>query len=219
MFSSWSPVISRSGRNVLLSAWLAVAPFALSAPDEARLEPLARLIQDSTPRVRLEALRSLAKIHSAKSAELALSVLDRPMDSTLDYALWLTINDLADPWIAALESGAWSPAGREKQLEFALKAINVSPRLIRSANGASARATKSVGNKPAGESHCPTLSNQEYAFCSLKKTGEPMVQMPTIFGVTAAEANPSRPPSEWPTQSTRSFFECEYTVSRIAGMS
>ncbi len=123
MFSRWSPVISRSGRNAFLSAWLAVAPFALGAPDQARLEPLARLIQDPTPRVRLEALRSLAKIPSAKSAELALSVLDRPMDPSLDYALWLTLNDLADPWIAALESGAWSPLGREKQLEFALKAI------------------------------------------------------------------------------------------------
>lgn len=90
---------------------------------DARLVPLARLIQDPSPRVRLEALRSLAKIPDAKAAELALSVLDQPMDPTLDYALWLTINDLAAPWIAALESGAWSPVGREKQLEFALKAI------------------------------------------------------------------------------------------------
>ena len=86
-------------------------------------ELLAKLVADTHPRVRLEALRALAKIPSAKSAELSLSVLDRPMDPTLDYALWLTINDLAEPWIAAVQSGEWKPEGREKQLEFGLKAI------------------------------------------------------------------------------------------------
>lgn len=80
-------------------------------------------IEDSHPRVRLEALRAVAKVPSAETATLALSVLNHPMDRFLDYALWLTINDLAEPWVAALKSGEWTIAGREKQLEFALKAI------------------------------------------------------------------------------------------------
>ena len=44
-------------------------------------------------------------------------------DKYLDYALWLTINDLAPPWLASVKSGAWKPDGRDKQLEFALKSI------------------------------------------------------------------------------------------------
>jgi hypothetical protein len=52
------------------------------------------------------------------------------MDPTLDYALWLTINDLAEPWIAALQSGAWKPEGREAQLAFALRALE-GPRVAR----------------------------------------------------------------------------------------
>lgn len=84
---------------------------------------LATLVSDKSPRVRAEALRALAKIPTTESAALALSVLDKPMDATLDYALWLTINDLAEPWIAAIQSGAWKTEGREKQLEFGLKAI------------------------------------------------------------------------------------------------
>jgi len=28
-----------------------------------------------------------------------LGVLDQPTDPTLDYALWLTINDLGEPWM------------------------------------------------------------------------------------------------------------------------
>lgn len=87
------------------------------------LTVLGKLVADENPRVRLEALRALAKISSAQAAELALTVLNKPMDSTLDYALWLTINDLAEPWIAAVQSGAWKTEGREKQLEFALRAI------------------------------------------------------------------------------------------------
>src|SRR5439155_9601122 len=91
---------------------------------EGNLEALGTLVRDDSPRVRLEALRALAKVPGAKSAELALSVLDKPMDSFLDYALWLTINDLADPWIAAIQSGEWKVQGHEKQLEFGLKAID-----------------------------------------------------------------------------------------------
>src|SRR5439155_19549880 len=90
---------------------------------EANLEMIGKLVRDDSPRVRLEALRALAKIPSAKSAELALSVLDKPMDPFLDYALWLTINDLADPWIAAIQSGEWKVPGHEQQLDFGLKAI------------------------------------------------------------------------------------------------
>ena len=92
--------------------------------NDRRLAALEKLVRDDSPRVRLEALRALAKIPSAKSAELALGSLDKPMDSFLDYALWLTINDLADPWIAAIKSGEWKVEGREKQLAFGLKAID-----------------------------------------------------------------------------------------------
>lgn len=88
-------------------------PFALLAPR----------ITDEFPRVRLEAVRALARIPAARSAELVLSALDRPMDEFLDYAIWLSINDLAEPWLHAVESGVWKIGGREKQLEFGLKAL------------------------------------------------------------------------------------------------
>ncbi len=87
------------------------------------LELLRQLVQDDAPRVRVEALRALAKIPTAESAAVALDVLEKPMDPTLEYALWLTINDLAEPWIGAVESGAWPVKGHERQLEFALRAL------------------------------------------------------------------------------------------------
>lgn len=87
------------------------------------LQLLAERIVDKHPRVRLEAARALARIPRARSAELVLSAVDMPMDTHLEYALWLSINDLAKLWLEAIESGAWKPEGRQKQLEFGLKAI------------------------------------------------------------------------------------------------
>ena len=93
------------------------------APLDHPTDEFVKLCADENSRLRLEALRALSKIPSAKAAELALSVLEKPMDPFLDYALWLTINDLAEPWIAAIKSGEWKVEGHEKQLEFGLKAI------------------------------------------------------------------------------------------------
>ena len=80
------------------------------------LELLASRVADEHPRVRLEAARALARIPSARSAELVLSALEKPLDTHLEYAIWLSINDLAQPWIEAVESDAWKSEGRQKQL-------------------------------------------------------------------------------------------------------
>jgi putative heme-binding domain-containing protein len=90
------------------------------------LELLAARVQDEVPRVRLEALRALARLPNARAAELALLALEKPLDDHLDYGLWLTINDLAEPWLEALKAGQWKVPGHEKQLEFGLKAIEPS---------------------------------------------------------------------------------------------
>jgi putative heme-binding domain-containing protein len=84
---------------------------------------LAQRVEDPHPRVRLEAIRALAETPTARSAELVLGAMEKPMDSFLDYGIWLSINDLADTWINAVKEGKWQATGREKQLEFALNAI------------------------------------------------------------------------------------------------
>ncbi|MGV3774641.1 MAG: PVC-type heme-binding CxxCH protein [Verrucomicrobiales bacterium] len=105
----------RAGAVRVLSFW---APRI-----ENPLDLYGKLVGDEFPRVRLEAVRGVAKIPDARSAELVLSALEKPMDRFLDYAIWLSINDLAQPWIEAVKSGKWNAEGKEKQLEFALRSI------------------------------------------------------------------------------------------------
>ena len=87
------------------------------------METYAHLLADPFPRVRLEALRAVARVPSLRAAELVLNATDKPMDSFVDYAAWLSINDLARPWVEGIKAGVWSVTSHEKQLEFGLNAI------------------------------------------------------------------------------------------------
>ena len=111
--------------NGTVSTFLADGGASLSESDA--VARLAKLVTDPHPRVRVEAIRALAKFPSAKSAALVLSAVDDiGTDKFLDYAVWLSINDLAPQFLAMLESGAWVPdsLAKQRQLEFAMRALD-----------------------------------------------------------------------------------------------
>jgi putative heme-binding domain-containing protein len=84
------------------------------------------LAGDPNPRVRLEAMRALARIPTATSAGLVLdAALKTPADDAhYDFAAWQSINDLAKPWTDAIASGEWKTEGKEAQLAYGLKSID-----------------------------------------------------------------------------------------------
>ncbi len=122
-------------------------------PGDLHLSYLRR-IDDPSPRMRVFAMRALARVPSARSAELVLDAavgaaggeaLAKPpsrkgeeeknlgvfaplrepsSDAFLEYAAWLSINDLAKPWTDAIASGAYPAEGHEKQLAYGLAAID-----------------------------------------------------------------------------------------------
>ena len=100
---------------------------------------LAERVADDHPRVRLEAVRALGKIPEARSAEVAMRALDRPVDRFLDYALWMTARDLQASWLPAATAGA-AHFGNPAHLVFALQAVGstdvVKPLLKALADGA-----------------------------------------------------------------------------------
>ena len=91
------------------------------ADAEARF---AKRIADEHPRPRLAALRAITRKPTEKSVSAALSVLDKPTDNYLDYAAWLSMNDIEESWLAMVRADRWNPDGRENQLEFALKSMS-----------------------------------------------------------------------------------------------
>lgn len=112
---------ARDGR-IRAAAIRVLSDWIKTVPDAQAL--LAKLVIDEHPRVRLEAIRAIARIPTAAAADSALRALDRPRDRFIDYALWLTVNDLSEPWLDALASGASQWDGREQALEFAITAVD-----------------------------------------------------------------------------------------------
>lgn len=93
-------------------------------PSQA-VESFGLRVRDEHPRVRLEAVRGLARLGSAEAALTAIEVLNQPMDRFLEHALALTVGELSEPLMEAIESGVWvaDAENKEKQLEFVLAAL------------------------------------------------------------------------------------------------
>jgi putative heme-binding domain-containing protein len=117
------------------------------------LELLTQLVQDPHPRVRLEAIRAIsfsplqdseqqiadgsafpsdsvpptaaivARYRDPRLIETALLPLRQPLDSNLDYALWLTTKELAPHWRPAFEKGDMNFSGDAEQVAFAFAAV------------------------------------------------------------------------------------------------
>ena len=91
---------------------------------------LAGRVNDEEPRVRLEAVRSVAQIPGVSSAGLALGALDRPIDAFLEYGLWLSARQLAPFWMPEVRAGRFDFGGRPERLIFALSAVD-SPAIVK----------------------------------------------------------------------------------------
>lgn len=82
-----------------------------------------RAIQDEHPQVRLEAITALRRLPEARSATIALQAWQRPIDGSMDFALWKTLRDLAPHWVPLVEAGRFEFGSDATALTFALKAV------------------------------------------------------------------------------------------------
>jgi putative heme-binding domain-containing protein len=111
----------------------------MTHPDFGKGEAWPALVDDPSPRVRLEAIRALAMVPDdckkrgtdqklsthleVLAANSALLALDHPMDRVLDYALWLTIRELEPYWMPEFQAGRLTFNGDARKLAFALSAV------------------------------------------------------------------------------------------------
>ena len=104
---------ARAAACRVLGDWLTDIP--------QHLDWLQARVHDEHPRVRLEAVRTLARCHDANAVSIALEALDHDVDQWLDYALWLTVRELQPQWQPTLPTGQLAAARQPKHLLFLLK--------------------------------------------------------------------------------------------------
>lgn len=60
---------------------------------------IGQCVIDDSPRVRLEAVVAAAKVQTPDAIRVALKVLDKPMDSFIERALWLAVHATEKQWL------------------------------------------------------------------------------------------------------------------------
>ena len=105
---------ARAAAVRVLSHWNSRIPNAIDL--------LAVRALDDSPRVRMEAVRALAATGSAAAVAPAFAAMDKPVDRTMDYALWLTARDLEPVWLAKATAGEDIFKSNVRALAFALEA-------------------------------------------------------------------------------------------------
>lgn len=113
-------VLTAKDHRARAAACRVVAAWADRLPNVPEL--LAPRVADDHQQVRLEAVRALAHVPSSQAAVLAATALDKPVDRWLDYALWLTLRELAPHWLDAVKAGKLDFGGNPQHLVFALQA-------------------------------------------------------------------------------------------------
>jgi len=90
--------------------------------DDAYVSVLSKGVQDQHPRVRLEAVRALARSDRPEAAALAMQALPQDKDRFLEYALWTTMRETKGSWLPQVEHLAFYK--EPDKLLYTLKAID-----------------------------------------------------------------------------------------------
>ncbi|HYF35522.1 MAG TPA: hypothetical protein VD994_09560, partial [Prosthecobacter sp.] len=93
------------------------------------MEVLKKAVADENGQVRLWALAVLADMRKPEPFEVALRVLDRPMDENLDFLLEQTAREQVDMWLPVYLKGGIQLNGNPKHLVYAMKATGRSEAL------------------------------------------------------------------------------------------
>jgi len=89
---------------------------------ENREALLRDAVADEHPQVRLEAVRAAARLGTTAGAKIAALALAKPVDDNMDFAIWLTMRELAPHWVPALQQNPEWFGEDVAPLLFAIKA-------------------------------------------------------------------------------------------------
>jgi glucose/arabinose dehydrogenase/HEAT repeat protein len=104
---------ARAAATRVLGDWIERTPDAIDL--------LAAQVVDANPRVRVEAIRALARVPSPKAMGIAMRAMDQPRDASIDHALWLNAKETESRWVPAFASGELQ-FDKPEHASFALQA-------------------------------------------------------------------------------------------------
>ena len=90
---------------------------------------LARAVEDEHPQVRLEAVNGLRELGTLAAADIGLRARAHATDDNLNYALELTVRQLRDEWLPAMQAGKRVFDGDPGRLAYALEQVG-DPRAV-----------------------------------------------------------------------------------------
>ncbi|MCB1277090.1 PVC-type heme-binding CxxCH protein [Prosthecobacter sp.] len=100
-FCSWAPPLHSDTPEIRAYTVHTLGHFAGMNKFQEVFDPipwLVKAVEDDAPLVRLEAVVAAAKVQSPEAIKVALKVLDKPMDSFIERALWLAVHATAPHW-------------------------------------------------------------------------------------------------------------------------
>lgn len=107
---------ARAAAGRVLCYWRDRVPDALGR--------FAKLAEDESPRVRLEAVRAASFYRTSDAADVALAALKRPLDYYLEYCLKETLRQLEPAWRKAIGEGKPVAKDNPAGLGYLLKSLN-----------------------------------------------------------------------------------------------
>jgi putative heme-binding domain-containing protein len=123
----WRKVWENSDARIRAAALRILSHRWKELPDAMKV--LEKAVADENAQVRLWAVVVLADMRKTSAVDLALRVLDLPMDENLDFLLELTCREQADEWLPAVVSGKLKLEDRPKQFVYAMKSTGRSDAL------------------------------------------------------------------------------------------
>ena len=93
------------------------------------MKVLQKAVADENAQVRLWAVVVLAEMRKVSAIDVALRVLNHPMDESLDFLLELTCREQVDVWMDAVKKGKLKLDERPKHMVYALKSTGRSDAL------------------------------------------------------------------------------------------
>ncbi len=116
-------LLNSSDYHVRAAAVRVLSQWKSRLDDEpAYIKTLSKMTQDDHPRVRLEAVRALARAHQPRAADAAMQAMEPDMDRFIEYALWITMRDLKDTWLPKVDDLKFTKDN--DKLLYALKAVD-----------------------------------------------------------------------------------------------